>query len=58
MVTVVSPELTPSLRGLADAGRLRWEPRGFEPSDVDGQWLVQVAVDDPEAARPILERKD
>ena len=50
VVTLVSPELTPALRGLADAGRLRWVARRFEESDVDGAWLVQVAVDDPRAA--------
>ncbi|GIF53457.1 uroporphyrin-III C-methyltransferase/precorrin-2 dehydrogenase/sirohydrochlorin ferrochelatase [Asanoa ferruginea] len=52
-VTVVSPELTPTLHGLADAGRLRWERRLFEPSDVDGVWLVHVAVDDPAAAQRV-----
>jgi uroporphyrin-III C-methyltransferase/precorrin-2 dehydrogenase/sirohydrochlorin ferrochelatase len=60
-VTLVSPELTPALRGLADAGRLRWAARRFEPSDVDGVWLVQVAVDDPQAAAQVsaaaLERR-
>jgi uroporphyrin-III C-methyltransferase/precorrin-2 dehydrogenase/sirohydrochlorin ferrochelatase len=49
-VTLVSPSLTPSLRALADAGRLRWLGRRFESSDLDGVWLVQVAVDDPAAA--------
>ncbi len=49
-VVLVSPALTPALRGLADAGRLRWLARRFEPADVDGCWLVQVAVDDPAAA--------
>jgi uroporphyrin-III C-methyltransferase/precorrin-2 dehydrogenase/sirohydrochlorin ferrochelatase len=49
-VVVVSPGLTPALRGLADAGRLAWVERRFEPSDVDGAWLVHVAVDDAEAA--------
>jgi uroporphyrin-III C-methyltransferase/precorrin-2 dehydrogenase/sirohydrochlorin ferrochelatase len=50
VVTLVSPELTPALRGLADGGRLRWVARRFEDSDVDGAWLVQVVVDDPQAA--------
>jgi uroporphyrin-III C-methyltransferase len=49
-VVVVSPGLTPALRGLADAGRLTWVARRFEQSDVDGSWLVHVAVDDAEAA--------
>jgi uroporphyrin-III C-methyltransferase/precorrin-2 dehydrogenase/sirohydrochlorin ferrochelatase len=52
-VVLVSPELTPALRDLADKGRLRWLPRRFEPSDVDGAWLVHVAVDDPEAAAEV-----
>jgi uroporphyrin-III C-methyltransferase / precorrin-2 dehydrogenase / sirohydrochlorin ferrochelatase len=52
-VVLVSPELTPALRDLADKGRLRWLPRRFEPSDVDGAWLVHVAVDDPAAAAAV-----
>jgi uroporphyrin-III C-methyltransferase/precorrin-2 dehydrogenase/sirohydrochlorin ferrochelatase len=49
-VDLVSPEVTPALRALADAGRLRWISRDVQASDVDGAWLVHVAVDDPEAA--------
>lgn len=49
-VVLVAPAVTPALAALADAGRLQWRPRGFSPSDVDGAWLVQVAVDDPAAA--------
>lgn len=52
-VVVVSPALTPSLRALADAGRLDWVARPFQPSDLDDVWLVQVAVDDPAAAAEI-----
>jgi uroporphyrin-III C-methyltransferase / precorrin-2 dehydrogenase / sirohydrochlorin ferrochelatase len=52
-VVLVSPELTPALSDLADKGRLRWLPRRFEPSDVDGAWLVHVAVDDPAAAAAV-----
>ena len=50
VVEVVAPELTPALRAYADAGRLTWSQRRFTPTDVDGAWLVQVAVDDPVAA--------
>lgn len=49
-VEVVSPELTPALHAFAADGRIVWTGRRFHPSDVDGAWLVQVAVDDPEAA--------
>lgn len=52
-VLLVSPELTPALRAHADAGRLRWEPRRFAVDDLDGAWLVQVAVDDRAAAAAV-----
>jgi uroporphyrin-III C-methyltransferase / precorrin-2 dehydrogenase / sirohydrochlorin ferrochelatase len=54
-VEIVSPSLTPALRALADAGRLTWHPRRFQPSDLDGAWLVQTAVDDPTAAAAVSE---
>ncbi|MFC0532219.1 uroporphyrinogen-III C-methyltransferase [Phytohabitans kaempferiae] len=61
LVEVVSPHLTPALRALVDAGKVRWSERRFQASDVDGAWLVQVAVDDPAAAAAVsaaaLERR-
>src|SRR5262249_18416657 len=54
-VLLVSPEVTPALRALIDAGRITWVPRRFEPSDVDGSWLVQAAVDDPAAGAEVSE---
>lgn len=50
---LVSPSLTPALRGLVEPGRLTWLPRRFARSDLDGAWLVQVAVDDPAAAAEV-----
>ncbi|MEU5566612.1 uroporphyrinogen-III C-methyltransferase [Micromonospora musae] len=52
-VLLVAPELTPALRAHVDAGRLRWLERRFTPADLDGAWLVQVAVDDPAAAASV-----
>jgi len=57
-VVLVSPELTPALQGFVDAGRLQWEARRFAASDVDGVWLVQVAVDDPAAAAEVSAAAD
>ncbi|GII24558.1 uroporphyrinogen-III C-methyltransferase [Planosporangium mesophilum] len=54
-VVLVAPELTPALHDLATAGRIEWQARTFEPGDVDGVWLVQVAVDDPTAAESVSE---
>jgi uroporphyrin-III C-methyltransferase/precorrin-2 dehydrogenase/sirohydrochlorin ferrochelatase len=58
VVELVSPELTPALHAYADAGRLTWIERRFEPSDVDGAWLVQVAVDDPAVAAQVSSAAD
>jgi uroporphyrin-III C-methyltransferase/precorrin-2 dehydrogenase/sirohydrochlorin ferrochelatase len=52
-VEIVSPELTPTLQGHVDAGRAVWTPRRFEAADVEGAWLVHVAIDDPEAAAQV-----
>ena len=52
-VVVVSPSLTPALQALAQDDRLLWIPRRFEDSDVDGAWLVHVAVDDPSTAAAV-----
>jgi uroporphyrin-III C-methyltransferase/precorrin-2 dehydrogenase/sirohydrochlorin ferrochelatase len=53
IVDLVSPVATPALQALAEAGRLRWISRRFEPDDLDGAWLVHVAVDDPAAAAAV-----
>ena len=53
VVVVVSPHLTPALQALAADGRIQWHERGFQPSDVDGCWLVHVAVDDAAVAAAV-----
>ena len=47
-VTVVSPEVTPSVRGMVDAGEVGWLERDFVPTDLDGAWYVIAATDDSE----------
>ncbi|MBB2948095.1 uroporphyrin-III C-methyltransferase/precorrin-2 dehydrogenase/sirohydrochlorin ferrochelatase [Actinoplanes lutulentus] len=54
-VEIVTPELTPALRSHVDAGRAVWTPRRFTPGDVEGAWLVHVAIDDPIAAAEVSE---
>jgi uroporphyrin-III C-methyltransferase/precorrin-2 dehydrogenase/sirohydrochlorin ferrochelatase len=49
IVTVVSPEATPALEALADAGEVTWERRRFADADLDGAWYVVAATNDPEA---------
>jgi len=57
-IVLVSPDITPALHGLVDAGRLRWVARRFESSDVEGAWLVHVAVNDPNAAADVSAAAD
>jgi len=45
-VYVVSPQVTPALEGLADAGEITWLRRRFEDGDLDGAWYAIAATDD------------
>ncbi|MDP9823063.1 uroporphyrinogen-III C-methyltransferase [Nocardioides massiliensis] len=53
LVTVVSPEVTPALEGLAGGGEITWTPRGFEAGDLDDAWYVIAATDDAEVNRAV-----
>jgi len=53
IVTVVSPEATPPLARLAEAGRIVLERREYRSSDVKGQFLVIGATDDERLNRQI-----
>ncbi|HXJ93465.1 MAG TPA: bifunctional precorrin-2 dehydrogenase/sirohydrochlorin ferrochelatase [Terriglobia bacterium] len=43
-VTVVAPQATEAVQGWAEVGRLLWHARCFEPSDLDGVFLVVAAT--------------
>ena len=43
-IRVVAPEAAPQVRTWAASGAVAWEQRGFEPSDLDGSFLVIVAT--------------
>jgi hydroxymethylbilane synthase len=45
-ITVVSPEVTGEIARLAEAGRIRWTARRYEPVDVAGAFIVVAATDD------------
>jgi uroporphyrin-III C-methyltransferase len=45
---VVAPEARAEVRRLADEGKLEWVQRAFEPSDLDGNFLVIAATDSPD----------
>lgn len=45
-VYLVSPEITPTLQGLVDAGRIWWEPREYHTGDLESAWYVVAATKD------------
>ena len=46
-VSLVSPELSPALRELAQAGRIGWQQRAFVPEDAAGAFLIFAATNRP-----------
>jgi uroporphyrin-III C-methyltransferase/precorrin-2 dehydrogenase/sirohydrochlorin ferrochelatase len=45
---VVAPLAHPGVSSLAEEGKLEWLERPFEPSDLDGNFIVITATDSPE----------
>jgi uroporphyrin-III C-methyltransferase/precorrin-2 dehydrogenase/sirohydrochlorin ferrochelatase len=48
-IVVISPETTPAVQAMADAGELRWEQRGYRAGDLSDAWYALIATSDPEA---------
>lgn len=46
-VRLVSPEATPSLQALADAGTIEWRARGYQTTDLEDGFLLFAATDSP-----------
>ncbi|MFC7616881.1 uroporphyrinogen-III C-methyltransferase [Actinokineospora soli] len=47
-VSVVSPEVTPSVQAMADAGEITWVARPYAGGDLDGAWYVLCCTSNPE----------
>lgn len=47
-IRVIAPKAMSEFRSLAGEGKIEWIPRGFEPSDLDGNVFVIAATDNPE----------
>jgi uroporphyrin-III C-methyltransferase/precorrin-2 dehydrogenase/sirohydrochlorin ferrochelatase len=45
---VIAPDAKPEIRKLADEGKLEWLQRSYATTDLDGQYVVIAATDDPE----------
>lgn len=47
LVELVSPETTPSVGAMAEAGEITWHRRAFTAGDLDGAWYALACADDP-----------
>ena len=54
-VRAVAPRATPAVRAWAHTGRIRWEARGFRPSDLNGVFLVVAATSSAELHEEIFQ---
>ncbi|GGW66854.1 MULTISPECIES: uroporphyrinogen-III C-methyltransferase [Streptomyces] len=48
-VLLVSPEATPSVEAMADAGEITWERRVYTLGDLADAWYALIATGDPDA---------
>ena len=48
-IALVSPEATPSVEAMADAGEIAWHRRRYEEGDLADAWYALIATSDPEA---------
>jgi siroheme synthase-like protein len=54
-ITVVAPKTIPRIRELAHQDALVWRQRAFEPTDLDGAFLVIAATNATEVNRTVFE---
>jgi len=55
-VLVVAPDATPGVRSWAQANRVEWRQRGFQPGDLDGMFIVVAATSSPELHKQIFQQ--
>ncbi|SDD37202.1 uroporphyrinogen-III C-methyltransferase [Streptomyces prasinopilosus] len=48
-VVLISPEATPSVEAMADAGEITWERRRYAEGDLEDTWYALIATGDGEA---------
>jgi uroporphyrin-III C-methyltransferase / precorrin-2 dehydrogenase / sirohydrochlorin ferrochelatase len=54
VVEVVSPEVTPAVEGMAQAGEVRWHRRAYADGDLADAWYAMALTDDPEANAQVV----
>lgn len=54
-VLVVAPEATSQVESWAQSGKIEWQPRAWQPADLDGMFLVVAATSSTEVHERIFE---
>lgn len=54
-ITLVTPDASDRLQKYAEQGKLTWHRRVFSDEDLDGAWLVFIAVNDEKVGRHIAQ---
>ncbi|HKD61592.1 MAG TPA: siroheme synthase CysG [Terracidiphilus sp.] len=57
-IRVIAPEAKDEFRVLAAEGRIQWTQRAFEPADLDGNFIVIAATNDPEVNATVYREAD
>lgn len=58
VVTVVAPDVTPAIEGMAGGGELRWERRAFREGDLAGAWYALALSDDAGVNAAVVEEAE
>ncbi|MFN3406488.1 MAG: bifunctional precorrin-2 dehydrogenase/sirohydrochlorin ferrochelatase, partial [Caldimicrobium sp.] len=53
-VKVISPEVTPRLKDLAEKKEILWENRPYQKGDLEGAYLVFAQKNDPETQKAVF----
>ncbi|MGW8256812.1 MAG: precorrin-2 dehydrogenase/sirohydrochlorin ferrochelatase family protein [Thermoguttaceae bacterium] len=54
-LTVLSPDISPTLRKLVQSGQIRWLQQKYAEENLQGKWLVIAATDNKELNRLIAQ---
>ncbi len=57
-IKIISPDLSPRLKKLAQEGKIYWERRTYQKGDLDSAWLVIAATDNPEVQKQVYEEAE
>ncbi len=57
-IRVVSPDATPGIQRMADAGAIQWEPRPYRPGDLAGAFIAIAATNLREVNRRIFDEAE